>query len=312
MQVSQARAFLAVSEELHFGRAADRLHMAQPPLSRTIRRLEDELGVVLFVRTSRTVRLTAQGEALVEPARELVMLSERMREIVRRVDVGETGRARLGFAGQSVRHIVFELARALRERRPGIVLDLHSSQFSYASMEKLRAGTLDAVIGRWDFLPPEVDSMLISTEELVVALPEGHRLGAGATVAIADLADIPWIVLPGGAGATLSNRLQILGIRGRFVPRIVEVAPDSPTQLLLVATGAGATLTFSGIRDNIPAEGVVFRGIHPPLGDVEVRLAWRRGDDNPAVAVIVALIRELFVRTDGADPDNEAPVAAEA
>lgn len=304
MQVSQARAFLAVSEELHFGRAAARLHIAQPPLSRMIRQLETELGAVLFVRTSRSVRLTAHGEALVEPARELVMMSERMREIVRRVDGGETGRVRLGFAGPSVHHLVFELARLLRRRRPGLILELHSSQFSYPSMEKLRAGDLDAVIGRWDFLPPEVESMPIAGEELVVAIPEGHPLADGDAIDIADLADAPWIVLPGGSGATLSNRLQILGMRGRFVPRIVEVAPDSHTQLLLTAAGAGFALTFSGIRDNVPAQGVAFRSIRPPLGDVEVRLAWRRGDETPALAVIVDIARELFATDEGHDgPD---------
>ena len=96
MEVHKAQAFLAVAEELHFGRAAKRLHMAQPPLSRLIRQLESELGATLFERNTRHVTLTPQGEALLEPARELVMLAQRMKDVVRKSQAGETGRVRLG------------------------------------------------------------------------------------------------------------------------------------------------------------------------------------------------------------------------
>ena len=294
MDVHKAKAFLAVAEDLHFGRAAVRLHMAQPPLSRLIRALEDELGAVLFERNPRRVALTAVGEALVEPARELVMQSERVIQLVRRVQQGETGRVRLGFAGASVNAVVSALARRVRSDRPGLALELYGSQLSYPGLEGLRAGALDAVVGRWDMLPRDVESRVVAQEELLVALPDNHPLAGAEAVSMADIADEPWIVLPGGSGATLSNRLHLLGIRGRFVPRIVQTAVDSATQLLLVDAGVGIALTFSGVSESVPVHSVVFRPLAPGLGPVEVRLAWRKADANPALSAVIKISEAVY------------------
>jgi DNA-binding transcriptional LysR family regulator len=268
--------------------------MAQPALSRLVRRLEAELGAPLFERTTRSVALTPQGAALVEPVRELVMLSERMKEIVRQAAEGETGRLKLGFSGASVNHLVADLVRALRRDRPGLVVELQSSQLSYPGMERLLDRTLDVLIGRWDFLPSEVESRVISREQLLVAVPRTHRLAHRRELTPADVADEPWIVLPGGSGATLSNRLHMLGLRGRFVPRIVQTAPDSATELLLVDAGAGLALTLSGVRENLPAGGVVFIPLASDLGGVEVRLAWHHDGVTPAVRAAVAASRVAF------------------
>lgn len=291
MDVNRARAFVAVAEELHFGRAAQRLHMTQPPLSRMIRALEDELGAELFHRGPRSVTLTAVGEALLEPARELVMQSERMVHLARRVQLGETGRVRLGFAGASVNSIVSALARRVRALRPALTIELEGAQLSYAGMERLRSGELDAIVGRWDVLPRDVDSHVLAHEELLVALPEHHPLAAMDAVPISDLADEPWIVLPGGTGATLSTRLHELARRARFVPRIVATATDSATQLLMVDAGSGIALTFSGVRENVPVHNVAFRALVPDLGDVDVRLAWRRSQRSPALDALIAIAR---------------------
>lgn len=289
MEVHKARAFLAVAEELHFGRAAARLHIAQPPLSRMIRGIEEELGAELFVRTPRKVSLTPVGEALVEPARELVMQSERMVQLVRRVQRGETGQIRLGFSGASVNSVVGELARKVREERPDLAIALQGSLLSHPGLERMLSGSLDAVVGRWDVLPPEVDSRVVAREELVVALPANHRLTAQRTLSAEDLAGEPWITLPGGGGATLSRRLQELARRGKFYPRVVETAADSATQLLMVDAGIGVALTFSGVRENVPVHSVAFRPIEPTLGEVEVRVAWRRNEVSPALAALIAI-----------------------
>ena len=293
MEVNKARAFLALAEELHFGRAAARLHIAQPPLSRMIRALEEELGAALFDRSPRHVALTAVGEALVGPARELVMQSERMVDLVRRVKSGETGRVRLGFAGASVGTVVGDLVRRLHGERPDVSVELAGSQFSHPGLERLRSGSLDAIVGRWDALSRDVDSRVIAREELVIALPAHHRLAGEKAVAASDLTDEPWIVLPGGGGATLFTRLHEIARRARFQPRIVETATDSATQLLMVDAGAGVALTFSGVQENVPVHRVVFRPIAPDPGDVEVRLAWRRSDAAPALAALIIAAEAL-------------------
>lgn len=283
----KARAFLAVAEELHFGRAAERLHIAQPPLSRMIRAIEEDLGAALFVRNPRRVELTVIGRALVEPARELVMQSERIKDLVRRMNDGEIGRVMLGFSGSSVNALVSRLVHRVRAELPGLTLELAGAQLSQRGLARLRAGELDAVIGRWDALPEDVDSIVLAEEELFVALPEGHRLTEATEIAVADLAVEPWVVLPGGGDATLTSRLHLLGERGGFVPRIVETAADSATQLLLVDAGRGVALTFSGVRDNVPAHSVVFRPVVPNLGRAQVRLAWRSSDENPLLASVI-------------------------
>lgn len=287
MEINKARAFLAVAEELHFGRAAERLHIAQPPLSRMIRTLEAELGAELFVRSPRQVTLTPVGEALVEPARELVMQSERLLHLAQRVQRGETGRVRLGFSGASMNSVVSRLVRKIHEDRPDLTIALQGAQLSHPGLERLRSGDLDAVVGRWDVLPAAVDSCVIAREQLVLALPEHHRLTAHDSVTATELSEEPWIVLPGGSGATLSTRLHELARRGRFVPRIVETAADSATQLLMVDAGIGIALTFSGVRENVPVHTVAFRPLEPSLGHVDVRLAWRRDEVSPAVRALI-------------------------
>ncbi|MUN63062.1 LysR family transcriptional regulator [Kocuria sediminis] len=308
MEVHKAQAFLAVAEELHFGRAAKRLHMAQPPLSRLIRQLEAELGATLFERSTRHVTLTPQGEALLEPARELVMLALRIKDVVRRSQEGEIGRARLGFAGASVNQAVGELARQVRRLRPGISLELYSSQFSHLGLQKVLDDSLDLVIGRWDFLPPEVDSRLVALEELLIALPESHPLAGRETVDVEDLAAEAWIVLPGGAGATLPNRLNTLAMNAGFVPRIVQVAPDSWTLVVLVGAGMGISLILSSVRDNVPSRGVVYKPLTREQKPVEVRLIWRRGDPNPALQSVIEISETVFpAPADPSVPEDPLP-----
>lgn len=294
MDVHHARAFLAVAEELHFGRAAARLRMAQPALSRLIKVLEKDLGAPVFERSTRHVSLTPAGAALVEVARELVAVSERARDTVRGAVTGETGVVRLGFAGASINRSVARLAREVRARCPGVRLELHSSQFSPQGLERVISGDLDLSVGRWDFLPADVRSYLVGRERLIVAMPRTHRLASASSVAMADLAEEEWITLPGGSMSALSNRLQSLARTAGFVPRVREHAPDSWTQTLLVDAGVGIALTLDSVRDNIGADGVAWLPLDPPGPPLEVRLIWREHDDNRAVERVTRIAAALF------------------
>lgn len=277
--------------------------MAQSVLSRLIQHLEQQFAVPLFERSTRRVELTTAGQSLVEPARELLTMSERVHEIVRRASAGETGRVRLGFAGTSVSHLIAELMKGCHRERPGLTIELESSQLSRPGLERLQDGSLDVLIGRWDFLPREIQSRVIAREALYVALPSGHRLARQPHIAPSELADEAWIVLPGGSGATLSNRLHVLGRQGRFVPRVIHTAPDSATELLLVEAGEGVALTLSGVRDGLPSRGIEFRPLTADLGAVSVRLAFRVGTTQPAVRALIEVASLVFgdgERADGA------------
>lgn len=233
MEVHQARAFLAVAQELHSGRAADRLQMAQPPLSRHIKRLEGELGATLFDRSTRHVALTSAGQALRQPARALVEASTTARHVVADATAGHTGTVRFGFAGASVHDLVGRLARRVRTERPGLVLEVHSSQFSHVALERVRDNSLDLAIGRWDVIPDELDSLPVAEEEVLLAVPADHPLAAAPGPV--DLADLrveewspspaaspqpwptdspPWVCAPGSRRADGSGLVDAARARG--------------------------------------------------------------------------------------------------
>ncbi|RLY94327.1 LysR family transcriptional regulator [Kocuria tytonicola] len=294
MEVHEARAFLAVAEELHFGRAAASLRIAQPPLSRLIKSIEKSLGTELFERSTRQVSLTPAGAALVDPAKALVAASENARAAVAKSVTGETGRVRLGFAGASINRKVGELARHIRTHRPGVHLELHGSQFSHTALEKVLDGALDVAIGRWDFIPAELRSCVLGHEKVMVVLPSNHRLADAPRVDMAELADESWVVLPTGPGAALQNRLTSLATAAGFVPRVAQVAPDSWTLVVLVAAQIGCALSLDSVRDNVSSDGVVFRPLAGAQRPLEVQLVWRAADPNPALRGVVNLARNLY------------------
>ncbi|HAG62994.1 MAG TPA: LysR family transcriptional regulator [Kocuria sp.] len=294
MEVHEAKAFLAVAEELHFGRAAATLRIAQPPLSRLIKSIEKSLGAQLFERSTRQVSLTPAGAALVEPARELVAASEQARTAVAKSMTGETGRVRLGFAGASINRKVGELARHVRTHRPGVHLELHGSQFSHTAMQKVLDGSLDVAIGRWDFIPSELRSSVIGHEEVMVVLPSNHPLAEAPRVEMSQLAEESWVILPAGPGAALQNRLTSLATAAGFVPRVAQVAPDSWTLVVLVAAQIGCALSLDTVRDNVSSDGVVFRPLAQPQRPLDVQLVWRAADPNPALRAVVRLAQNLY------------------
>lgn len=301
MEVHEAKAFLAVAEELHFGRAAATLRIAQPPLSRLIKSIEKSLGAQLFERSTRHVSLTPAGAALVEPARELVAASEQARTAVAKSMTGETGRVRLGFAGASINRKVGELARHVRTHRPGVHLELHGSQFSHTAMQKVLDGSLDVAIGRWDFIPSELRSSVIGHEEVMVVLPSNHPLAEAPRVEMSQLAEESWVILPAGQGAALQNRLTSLATAAGFVPRVAQVAPDSWTLVVLVAAQIGCALSLDTVRDNVSSDGVVFRPLAQPQRPLDVQLVWRAADPNPALRAVVRLAQNLY-----GDPRGQA------
>ena len=294
MEVHEARAFLAVAQELHFGRAAAQLRIAQPPLIRLIKSIEKSLGTALFERSTRQVSLTPAGAALVEPAKELVAASENARAAVAKSVTGETGRVRLGFAGASINRTVGELARHVRVHRPGIHLELHGSQFSHLAMQKVLDGTLDTAIGRWDFIPAELRSSVLGYEELMVVLPADHPLAGEQRVSMAQLAEESWVILPTGPGAALQNRLTSMAMAAGFMPRVAQVAPDSWTLLVLVAAQIGCALSLDTVRDNVSSDGVVFLPLAEEQRPLEVQILWRGADPNPALRAVVHMAQSLY------------------
>jgi len=291
MDVVQLRAFLAVAEELHFGRAAERLHMAQPPLSRTIQHLEKELGTRLFDRNTRTVRLTAAGHALVTPARNVMESLRRAEASVRAASQGDVGLVRIAFAGVSTYPLVARLARSVRSKKPGIQLELSSQNFAQPVMKKLIRGDTDIALGRWDVTPAEVSARVVMSDSLVIAMPDTHARAGSRSISIDKLADESFVSLPPYEGSVLPDRLRRLARASGFVADVVQVAPDTQAALALVGAEVGCHLTLASVARNVTDPHVVFVPLDESSPDVDMRAAWRTDDEEPALR---AVLDELF------------------
>ena len=299
MDIEQLRSFLAVADELHFGRAAERLHVAQPPLSRTIKRLERELGTRLFDRNTRSVRLTSSGQALMDPAKEVLDALRRAETAVRSADHGEVGTVRIAFAGVSTHRLVARLARVVRSQRPGIQLELSSQNFAQPAMKRLLAGETDLALGRWDVVPAEISAQVVMPDSLVLAVPDTHPLAGARRLSIGQLASEGFVSLPPHEGSVLPDRLRRLAHANGFVAEVVQVAPDTQTALALVSAEVGCHLTLASVAENVTDPHVVFIPLNEstPSLDVHLRAAWRRDDQNPALR---AVLDELLTLNDGA------------
>lgn len=302
MDVAQMRAFLAVAEELHFRRAAERLFIAQPPLTRTIKLLERELGTRLFDRTTRSVALTPAGQALVEPARAVVAALDRAGEAVRSAERGEVGLVRIAFAGVSTHPLVATLARRVRSERPGIELELSSQNFAHPALQKLIDRQSDIALGRWDFVPEGIATRVIADDHLVLAVPATHRLADAGEVKFAQLREERFVSLPPHEGSVLPDRLERLAHAQQFMPHLVQVAPDTQTALALVSAEVGSHLTLGSVVQNSGDPHVRFLRVASEevgdLPDVHLRAAWRQQGLGPAVNVVLGLLLGLDEEVD--------------
>jgi len=283
MDLRDLEAFIAVAEELHFGRAATRLHMAQPPLSNRIKLLEKELDVRLFERSTRSVRLTDAATRLLVPARRALRQVAVVKDVAASIASGEEGRVRIGFAGASSQRALPLLTRAVRDAHPGIELVLRSQTYVYDALDRLMSGDLDLAFVRLPIAHPELSHRVVEVERLLCALPSGHRLADQDAVHLEDLVHDDFVSLPDDQGSMLQATMVQRCLAAGFRPRITQVAPDSHTVLALVAAGAGVTITLSSVRP-VQSVGIVYR---PLAGDepdqMLAALAWRRDDDSPTL-----------------------------
>lgn len=294
VEINQIRAFLAVAEELHFGRAAEKIHMAQPPLSRAIQQLERELGTELFVRSTRRVSLSAAGAALVAPAADVLEAIRRGKAAVAATGKGEAGLVRMAFSGASTHVMVGRLAKAVRETHPGIDFQLDSAAYAYPALERVIRRETELGLGRWTFIPPEIGARVVSIEHLVIAVNRSHRLAERESLSFAELRDESFITLPSFPGSVLPNELHRLAAAAGFIPPVVQVAPDSLTVIALVGAGIGCTLTVSSVAEHVTNPEVRFVRVNDDHEPIRLRLAWRLDNENPAVREVLRISEEIL------------------
>ena len=293
MELRHLSGFVAVAEELHFGRAAERLHIAQSPLSQQIRLLERDLGVKLFDRTTRSVRLTAAGQALLEPARHLLAEASAVRRTVQAAHLGDVGRVTIGFAGASSYSALPLLTRAVTSELPGIELVLEGQTYTGEALGRIADGSLD--VG-FVALPVRrgISTRVVQMERLALALPDSHPLAQRAELAFADLAHEPFVSFPVSRGSAVREAMVQTCHEAGFAPRIVQEAPDSYNLLALVGAGVGLAVVVDSARA-IRLEHVVFR---PLAGDdvpvLPIALGWRTGNPSAALKAVLRVAERVM------------------
>jgi DNA-binding transcriptional LysR family regulator len=297
MELRHLRYFIAVAEELHFTRAAERLHIGQPPLSHAIQVLEADVGARLLERTKRWVRLTEAGKLFLADARRILALAEQAAETARRAERGEAGELRIGFTYSTPLTPLFaEVINRYRQEFPLVTLTLHEMA-TLRQLDAIGERTLDLGFVRPPEvpLPPSIKLTSLREDPLVVVLPVGHPLAAKAEIAIRELEDESFVMYPPGAGTGIYPQIFRLCRAAGFAPRIGQTAGEASTIIGLVAAGSGITLLPASF-DRIRMDGVCYRPITDREATTMLLLAQRGGEHAPLVDAFVALV------TDAAKP----------
>lgn len=290
MELRHIRYFVAVAEERHFGRAAERLHIAQPPLSQQIRKLEAELWVQLLTRSTRRVELTPAGDRFLERARDILRRVDAAGEEAVLVADGRIGRVTVGFTGSATYELLPTLSRALRAALPGLLLDLRGELLTPAQVAGLRTGTLDVGLLRPPVHVGEIETHVLRREPLVAALPDAHPLARGDTVRLADLAEEPFIGYPSQSRSVVHDAVADACRAAGFALRATEVAETS-TLVSFVAAGLGVALVPASVK-HLRITGATYRPLHGTPPEVELAIATRRGDDSPTVRRVIGVVRD--------------------
>lgn len=287
MEHHQVIAFLTLAEELHFGRAADRLFLTQPTLSRTIRSLEHELGTALFERSSRSVRLTPAGSALRAPAQALRRSHDQAVASVVEAAAGLSGTVTLAYTGATSYRFSARVTALVAERYPGVTLELVRTSVAAEGLNHVLDHSVDAVLGRWDSVPAGISIRPLAEEGFVIAVPAGHRLASRASITFGEVHGEPFIALPEHPRAVLRERFCELAERYGVFPSVAHSAPDSWTALALVREGLGITLTLTSVRDNAMVPGVEFIAVNDALAPAWLSLVWLTRYTNSALISVL-------------------------
>jgi DNA-binding transcriptional LysR family regulator len=294
LDLRQLRYFVTVAEELHFGRAAARLHMTQPPLSQTIQALEELLQAPLFLRNRRSVELTPAGHALLPEARRMLAHAAELPELVRAAAAGESGRLSLAFISSADYSVLPPFLRSYRAAYPQVHIVLQEAT-SDLQIEDLLHNRIDAGL----VIPPlpdkaraELDYLKVLDEPLILAAPAGlPALQGGAPVWLKDLPPLPLIIFPRPIAPSLHDAILGCFRAAGITPEIGQQAIQMQTIVSLVSAGMGLALVPQSVS-NLMRPGVEYRALRDPSPQVETGLAWRRDNRSPVLLGFLDLLRK--------------------
>ncbi|MDR6444334.1 DNA-binding transcriptional LysR family regulator [Paraburkholderia terricola] len=292
LDLAQVRCFVTAATELNFRRAAALLNMTQPPLSRQIHLLEDNLGVKLFERVGRTVKLTTEGRVFLADATRLLNLSEQAESTVRRASKGKTGRVRIGFTGAAGYELIPGLLVAAKNVLPDIDVVL-LELISVAQIEAFSANTIDLGFLRPITSRQKLEFLLVEEEPLIVALPKGHALCRHKKIELKQLHNQPFIMHSPLHGKYFHDRIMSMLATEDVQLNITQYIDQTPTILSLVRAGLGVGILPASAQ-RFHYDNVEFRSIANNSTQAEMSMAWRSDQDNPAVTAFKLMATEYF------------------
>ncbi|AVH63079.1 LysR family transcriptional regulator [Nostoc sp. 'Peltigera membranacea cyanobiont' N6] len=298
MELRHLRYFVTLAEELHFGRAAERLHIAQPPLSQQIRQLEGELGFELFYRTKRKVQLTEAGQVFLGEVLQIMRQLQQAIQIGRQTSRGEIGQLIVGFVSSAAYNILPTILRTFRSCVPGVSIELHELTTDQ-QLEWLREGRMDVGLLRPPVEENRFSCETIFQESLMVALPEAHLLASQSNVCLTSLANEPFILFPRILAPGLYDLIISLCQQAGFSPKVAQEAIQMQTIVSLVAAEMGVAIVPASLQ-NLQRIGVVYKTLQEPtpkvafVADVGAAIAmiWRNNETSPTVLRLVEIVRQ--------------------
>ncbi|HEY9630742.1 MAG TPA: LysR family transcriptional regulator [Coleofasciculaceae cyanobacterium] len=294
IELRHLRYFMMVAEELHFGRAAERLHMAQPPLSHQIRQLETELGFQLFYRTKRSVILTDAGQVFWGECRKIFWQLEQAVRTGQQVSRGELGQLAIAFVSSAAYSVLPQILRSFRSTVPQVSIELHELTTDQ-QVQWLREGRIDVGFVR----PPIEDETFgcttIFQEPLVVALPKAHALALQSQVALSTLAGESFILFPRLLAPGLYDQIISLCQQGGFSPNVVQEAIQMQTIISLVAAEMGVAIVPISLQ-NLQRTGVVYRPLVEVTPKAAIAVVWRKQDSSATVQRFLEVIEQVMQR----------------
>ncbi len=293
METRLLETFVAVAEELHFRRAAERLHIAQPAVSGQIRRLEDELGVQLFIRDRRKVVLTEAGRAYLREARPILARMDLAQREAHRAERGEIGNLSIGYSHFFIIHTVFpEAVRLYRERFPGVTLEMREL-FTSEQVEALLGGNIDVGLVTQPVAAQGLRLETLLEEPLGAVLPANHSLARSEQVTLEDLADDPFVLFPRWQAPGYHDLITGVCREAGFVPEVVVEGNSMQGIASMVAAGIGVSLVpLNTSESGLQRPGLVYKEIDQLDIQVRVGLAWRSEDETPVLKGFLEVARE--------------------
>ncbi|MCV0090325.1 LysR family transcriptional regulator [Pseudomonas aeruginosa] len=291
MELRHLRYFIAVAEELHFGRAAERLGISQPPLSQQIQALEEEIGARLFERTNRRVELTDAGRLFLDESRQVLAQVDKAVLLARRAHLGELGELKIGFTSSApFTSTIPSSIHAFRKAYPDVHLDLQEMS-SRQVLKALLEESLQVGVIRPLALPDAVHWVELFREPLVAVLRADHPLAAGSEdgLAIAALAEEPFVFFPRSYGTGLYDQVIALTRQAGFSPRIAQEASEAMTIIGLVSAGLGVSILPASFR-RTRVDGVVYRTLSDPEATTAVWLVRRENEGSPLALSFIDLV----------------------